>query len=110
MTKHDYSKILERARKIQHEASKITAEYKGKLQTLRDIYKNIPLHQEQQLRDYVQLSKRLLKEIAEASTNLQLLSDESLHDSESDEDFTEPYSDKYYNQYPPDIAKRRCRC
>jgi len=57
--------------------------------------KNIPLHQEQQLKDYVQLSRRLLKEIAGASTDLQRLSDDFLHGDESDEDFTEPVQSIY---------------
>jgi hypothetical protein len=57
MTEHHYSKTLERSRKIQHEASKITAEYKGKLQTLRDIYKNDRL-----IQAYTDISDFAIKE------------------------------------------------
>lgn len=61
---------------------------------------NIPLRREQQLRDYVKLSKVIMTEISQASSDVESLvkrqksvsdaSDEFLQHKKPDKDFTEP--------------------
>lgn len=65
---------------------------------------NIPLCREQQLMDYVKLSRMVMTEIGKISSDVESsikhrLSDEFLHGNKSDEDLTEPPEENVISLY-----------